>query len=73
MSAKTVQLQSMSNKEPRIPTAMGEDNGDMLSGVPEADLKFDNVSPSDQRLDELPMLPETDEQPQIQPTYISES
>ena len=71
MGAKTVQLRNTLNVKPRNPTAMGGD-GDMPSGVPEADLNFEDFAPSDQRLDEPPMLPKTREQPQIQPTYPRE-
>ena len=44
----------------------------MPSGVLEADLMFEDFAPSVQRLDEPPMLPKTDEQPQIQPKYPRE-
>ena len=47
----------------------GDGAGDMPNGVPETDLKFEDVAPSDQRLDDPPQLPLVDTEPPIQPTY----
>ena len=73
MSARTMQLQNTLNVEPGNPTASGGgDDGDMPSGLPEANLRFEVFAPSDQRLDEPPMQQKTDEQPQTQPKYPRE-